>query len=287
LRFLVVSFNYRGCNLLFFKLTRTILTHLALIVFLLFQALLVLIIGDWLGVKGRFEFSLPLLLFLFFLIGVGGQYVFLRLIGKWTVREEADKFLIDRAKGSRGGGWRRSATRWLVWMPAVAVLIVSLFLPETLALGSHIMHRGAGRLIGYQVSLPIDWLILLHDYEPSHTWSVLIAAKVPGVLRSGLSCYWRKTCPTSHMDFYGTHAGDSTFYLPPDDTIASKRRLPFAHRNITCLEFVPWHVRGADNPPLQSIKCFTPTKEFSATLGGDKSNIGGFYETLQRIKSTE
>ena len=68
--------------------------------------------------------------------------------------------------------------------------IAFLFFPETWAVVSHLSHPGSGRLLGYRVSIPANWVVLIDepDIGSSHTWSSVAAFHSKGVLTSGRDC---------------------------------------------------------------------------------------------------
>jgi hypothetical protein len=70
------------------------------------------------------------------------------------------------------------------------VIIAFLFFPETWAVVSHLSHPGSGRLLGYRVSIPANWVVLIDepDIGGSHTWSSVAAINSKGVLTSGRDC---------------------------------------------------------------------------------------------------
>jgi hypothetical protein len=236
--------------------------------------------------------GIGLTLFLFLLIVIGGadSVAFQRITRERFIREQALKPLLNRTRKSNPGRgyWRKAARRWVVCIPILAAVTLSLFVPETLGMVSHLFHRGSGRLLGYRISIPIHWMIFGEgpDIDGTRTFSLVAAYQCKGVFRAGITSYWRRSPPASEMVFYGEPQGDPEFRMPPNDTIIATRTLPFANGTIICWEWIPRYVLG-ERDRLLSITCATSHRDFIASFGGDRGDAPDFYRTVQRVKKTQ
>lgn len=179
----------------------------------------------------------------------------------------------------------RIAKRSVIWLPIAIVMIAFLFFPETWAVVSHLSHPGSGRLLGYRVSIPVNWVVLTDepDIGSSHTWSSVAAFHSKGVLRAGASAYWRREPPIANMSFYAAPLGDRGPRLLPNDKIISIRTLPLG---IICSEYIPGWLREREHDDIRFIACTTPQNDFYGWFDGDKASLTDFYRTLEQVRQT-
>jgi hypothetical protein len=269
----------------FTSLTRTTLIYCGLALFLLLQVLLVVALLDWFEVSARV--GIAILFIALFLIGAGGQFGSLRIMRNRTDRHQAAKFLADREK-TQPRGFRKATQRWLVWLPSAVLLLISLFIPETLAVCSHFLHRGSGRLLGYRVHIPMDWAVVMDepDISPNHTWSVVAATKSIGLFRAGPLKYWRRCPPLADMASYGAPLGDSVWRTSTGAKITSTRKMLFGSSQITCVEYIPRYMRGSADAEIVFISCATERRHFMGSFSGDRSMADEFYRILQSARRT-
>ncbi len=207
------------------RILRRVLFFVAFTVYLLVQVMLVGVIPAyyWPSRTGFILFLVGLLL-----SGACGYIVHRRITRERYNYTEAEKWLTLRTRPCIDHTRRvKAAKRWAIWIPTAIVVIAFLFFPETWAIVSHLSHPGSGRLLGYRVSIPANWVVLTDepDIGSSHTWSSVAAFHSKGVLRAGAPAYWRReppiwlrehedddiqfiACATPQNDFYGWFDGD-------------------------------------------------------------------------------
>ena len=223
-----------------------------------------------------------------FLIGAFGYLAVRRIMRERYNHDEAEKWLALRKRPRVDLGRIRTAKRWAIWIPIAIVVIVGSLLPETWAVVSHLSHRNSGRLLGYRVSVPLDWVILMDESDTgNHVWSFVAAFHSKGVLRGGPAAYWRGNTPIANMAFYGAPLGDSVALLSENDKIVSTRTLVLASGTITmtCWEYVSRWSRGNQDEGV-SIRCATPRTDFFGWFYGARTSVPDFYRTLQTVKQT-
>jgi hypothetical protein len=94
------------------------------------------------------------------LIGAGSYIVFKRLTREREIRAEAERWLAERRHShSRQLNRRKTITRWAVWIPIATAVLVCVFFDETWALATHVFQPGSGKIIGYRVSIPRNWMV--------------------------------------------------------------------------------------------------------------------------------
>jgi hypothetical protein len=167
-------------------------------------------------------------------------------------------------------------------------MIAFLFFPETWAVVSHLSHPGSGRLLGYRVSIPANWVVLTDEPDIGNggTWSSVAAFHSKGVLRVGATAYWRREPPIANMSFYAAPLGDRGPRFLPNDKIISTRALPLGKGTIICSEYIPGWLRGRGDDDIHFIACTTPQNDFYGWFNGDEASIADFYRTLQNVRQT-
>jgi hypothetical protein len=221
-----------------------------------------------------------------FLIGAGSYLVFQRMTREEYLRTEAERWSAERRHPNpRQLKRRKTIKRWAVWIPTVTVVLACLFFDGIWAFSSHLLHPGRGRLIGYEVSIPLNWTIMYPDLGASRngTHSIVVAFRYSGLLRAGSGLYiGRPPFSVSTMNFRSTPAGDP-LATRPATTIISERTLPFGKGTVVCLEEVPprWMTSR------RYISCSTPTGDFSGRFNGGDGDASEFYRTLESVKLDE
>lgn len=105
---------------------------------------------------------------------------------KWT-RKEAEKWLALRRTQSEGAVHQCARIeRRTLWGPAVLVLLLFRFFPETAAIISHVFYGRSATVGPYRIEIPIAWTIV--DKDTSFL-SVLYAK---GIGREGFGPHWRE-----------------------------------------------------------------------------------------------
>jgi len=268
------------------RILRRVLFFVAFTAYLLVQVTLVGMIPAyyWPSRTGFILFLVGLLL-----IGASGYIAHRRITRERYNRTEAGKWLTFRARPRVDYSKRiKAAKRWVIWLPTAVVMIAFLFFPETWAVVSHLSHPRSGRLLGYRVSIPANWVVLTDepDIGSSHTWSSVAAFHSKGVLRAGATAYWRREPPIANMSFYAAPLGDRRPRFLLNDKIISTRTLPLGRGTITCSEYIPGWLREREDDDIQFIACTTPQNDFYGWFDGDKASVTGFYRTLQNVRQT-
>jgi hypothetical protein len=228
-----------------------------------------------------------------FAIGAGSYLVFQRMTRVEYILTESERWLAERHDADpRRSARRKWIRRWAVWIPAVSVLLAVLFLDQTWAVASHLFHPGSGKLIGYRISVPINWTV---DFgmpylSKDQTWSLVSAKRIRGTLRAVRDVYsGRKPgLVISEMAFYGASGEqvETNRHSPFGnyDTLISSRTSTFGKETIACSDYAPHyeHENG-----FREISCLTPKGDFSCFFSGEETDVPQFYRTLQSVTPTD
>jgi hypothetical protein len=170
-----------------------------------------------------------------------------------------------------------------VWIPTVTVVLVCARFDDAWAFASHLLHPGRGRLIEYEVSIPLRWTIQYSDLDAvgndAHT--LVVASRFRGVWRAGggRPLGQRPPFSVSTMNFHSTPGGDPLATMPAS-TIISERARPFGKDTIVWREEVRprWMETG------RYIGCSTPTGDFSGRFSGNDEDAAEFYRVIESVK---
>lgn len=228
-----------------------------------------------------------------FAIGAGSYLVFQRMTRAEYILAESERWLAERHAADSGRSKRRKRLRrWAVWLPAVSVLLAVLFLDQTWAIASHLFHPGSGKLIGYRISVPLNWTVGfgMPHLTRDQTWSFVSAQRIRGALGAGRDVYLgrKPSLVISEMAFYGASGRqvETNRHSPFGnyDTLISSRTSTFGKETITCSDYAPHyeHVNG-----FREISCLTPKGDFSCFFSGDETDVPQFYRTLQSVTPTD
>jgi len=218
-----------------------------------------------------------------FPIGAGNYLVFRRTTREDYLQAESEKWLAERRHPNPPHLKRRKRLkRWALWIPTVIVVLMCVFFDEAWPLASHMVHPESGRLIGYQVSIPLTWAVAFNTYRnEGDAHSIVVAQRYRGLLRAGSGLFVGRRPPfsISMMNFRSTPGGDP-FASKPDTPIISRLTLPFGKRAITCWEEPPpqWMI------VRRYILCSTPEGDFSGSFSGNDEDVSEFYRTLESTK---
>jgi hypothetical protein len=216
----------------------------------------------------------------------------IRKTGERSVETEAARWLSEREAGvsPRERKLRNLGISWSLWVPALTVLAVVLFLPETWGLVTHLRHPETSRLAGYHVSLPITWIVLSTEMDSATGRCVVGGIAGRGctsvrclLLRGDFSLfYWGlETEPYSQVRNGDNRHGAGR--MPPREPI-DKRVFKVGDSTLTCLEF------ATDYTPLEStafrIEC-SGSGRLHASFLGERRYLPVFYEMLGGIAKTE
>ncbi|MGH9734195.1 MAG: hypothetical protein ACRD8A_06370, partial [Candidatus Acidiferrales bacterium] len=173
---------------------------------------------------------------------------------KW-IRKEADKWLALRRTLSLGAVHQcEKIERRTLWGPAVLVLLLFLFFPETTAIISHIFHGRSATVGPYRIDIPIAWTI---TYEEPSLLSVLYAK---GIGREGFGPYWRQ----EQLQLMGFRAissdrrAEADWYFK-DAEIVSTRKLQIRNQVLTCYEVLRYRYPMGEivGPARINLECLT------------------------------
>jgi len=222
-----------------------------------------------------------------FLIGANSYFMFQRFTRAQYTLAESKRWLADRNKwNAHQIGRRNQIRRWIMWAPALSVLLFCLFLDETWPPTSHLFHPIAGRLAGYSVPVPLAWAIVLSEPDSnSHAYSSVWAFRSRRVFRGSIEFFLggRPSVSVSSMSFYGN---------PPSEDIQSPswrrdsklpiatRELPVGNTLLKCEEFAL--ANEQQNGQLE-IRCTTQRRELTG-FTGNQNDSAAFYRTVQNIK---
>jgi len=236
------------------------------------------------------SFVLGLVIFLLllgpFVIGAANYFLYRRIIREQYICSEAKKWLEERR--AENNSWtkrRRIVKRWAVWIPTVTVILICTFLDYTWAFASHLFHPAHGRLVGYEVSIPLTW-VLHPDLGTTHHGGryIVMASRFRGLWRasSGIYADDRPPFEVSTMNFRSTPGGNPTA-AKPVSTVVSERTFQVGKDMVTCREETPprWMMGS------RYIDCSTPTGNFSAGFSGNDTDAAEFYRVIESAKQRE
>jgi hypothetical protein len=168
------------------------------------------------------------------------------------------------------------------WIPTVTVILVCVFLDYTWPIATHLLAPGRGRLVGYEVPIPLTWSIAYFDLgRQNDANNVVVVERYRGLIKAGSGFYLghRRPFSTSNINFR-TFPGGHPVSAEPPTNIISVRVLPFAKGTIECHEDVlPWWMTSG-----HYIGCFTSTGDFSANFNGIDGDVAAFYQMLASVE---
>lgn len=217
-----------------------------------------------------------------FAIGANSYFLFQRITRVQYILSESEKWLTRRRECRQRTKHRKILRRWALWIPTLTVVLLCVFMDYTWAFTSHLFHFGSGKLIGYEVSIPLTWSIAYSDARTSdNTFSIVVAERYRGLIKagSGLNLGRRPPFSVSNMSFRSAPAGDELATRPGSEVI-SVQLVRFANDSIKCWEEVPprWMTSG------RYIDCSTVTGNFSAGFSGTDEDVAEFYRVLRSAK---
>lgn len=274
-------------------LIREVLFRSAFGICILIQMVLWALLAAGLAALFSSESSFPLGLAIFmvflgpFLIGAANYFIYHRIIREEYICTEAEKRLAERRAGANPWMKRRKfLKRWALWIPTVTVILICTFLDYTCAFASHLFYPGSGRLIGYEVSIPLTWTFQYGDLgttaNGAHSYAV--ASRFRGLWKAGSGLYigQRPFFSASTMNFYST-PDRNPLATKPTTPILSERNISIGQGTIVCREEVPprWMTSA------RYINCSTATGDFSGHFDGSDGDALEFYRTVESIKPTK
>jgi hypothetical protein len=181
----------------------------------------------------------------------------------------------------------RRIRRALLWLPCLFVVLGSLFVPEMVGVGSHLISNQTSILDKYRIRTPITWVV---GYSGENSLRALTA---PGMGRIGFRRYWHDEVPVSEMGFYPVfHPEEQLDKNVPlhSVTILEKRSFPFGNESLNCWDLIHHNkFVGAypTDPSIADIRCSSESEDFYAYFSGWRGDSEAFYRTLQRIATVK
>ena len=222
-----------------------------------------------------------------FPIGAANYFLYHRIIREEYICAEAEKWLAERRAGDNPWIKRRKILkRWAVWIPTVTAILVCTFLDYTWAFASHLFYPGSGRLIGYEVSIPLTWTFQYGDLgtTANGAHSYVVASRFRGLWKAGSGLYiGRKPFfSASTMNFYST-PDRNPLATKPTTPILAERNISIGQGTIVCREEVPPRCITS----ARYINCSTPTGDFSGHFDGSDGDASEFYRIVESVKPTK
>ena len=249
-------------------------------------------LSEWmfpLGHEASADILTALVSLIVLIAGVLGGFVWVAKCAiKRGVELEANRWLTERQSGAtqkecRG---RTRGVQIASCIPAVLVLSVFLFLPRVWAFVSHVELDGVGKLEGFEVSVPVHWIITDH-VRREDGWSfvdgiileqntfALLKGRSP---RLPLSAWYVSTEP---------YEKSKAAYSPHwNDQFIAKRVFELANESVICLEYPNSYIYGsAEGKELSAVhvQC-TSSGRLGGSYTGYRDNLQTFYQMLQGIQ---
>lgn len=209
---------------------------------------------------------------------------------RWSLQAEEVRWLADRKSGADPvrRKWRNRGIRFALCIPSTAVLLVFLFLPEIWGVFSHLSQPRSGNLPGYEVSIPVTWIVLRHENQTDgRSWVTGMAG-----------CCMVRNDPLfdsqSDLTFSGwdietepyieSDESMRTRWTPEDKDVISQRVFTIGSDQLTCFDYRSSYLHYGDfsEPSAASVRC-SDGKRLSASFSGKRSKIAAFYEMLSGI----
>lgn len=223
----------------------------------------------------------PLLLFGPVLVGITSYAIYQRVMGQRRIRADAERWLAYRSRHSAQRRTRKLlAPQMGVWIPTVLAGVVFLFLSESIGLATHMLNLRPAKLIGYEVSFPLTWIITGSSANGLQTWASAGAFDCRGPLRSGFQRYWPFNLRASAVDVITSTSGITSYRGSPGTPFSISSVLIGGQR-AQCKEYVEW-----GDEKLRTVECTTPKNEISVSFFGDRSNLAAFYRSLEFVRKT-
>jgi hypothetical protein len=224
-----------------------------------------------------------------FAIGAASYLVFQRLTRAQYVLAESERWRAERREADVSRiRRRRRLKRWTPWIPTVAVALACVFLDGTFALTSHLFRPGSFKLIGYRVSIPLNWMVgpNMPVENGAQSWSVATANRTNGMLRAGLDFYLRRKArfSVSEMAFYG--AAGSEIQTNRDSPFGADRLISshtdlFSGGEITCSEYAP----SQTDHDYREVGCSSSRGDFFCFVSGNDEDVAQFYRVLRDVQA--
>ncbi len=224
-----------------------------------------------------------------FWLGVLNYFIYKHLTQRRAVLQEAKRWLSERSRRTpqqRAKIVRRKQIG--IWIPAVLVMTVFLFLPEFFAVVTHVFRRGPAKLIGYEIAFPATWIPTGEVTDDTQTWAFASALDCRGPLRSRTGPYWFLNLRTSGV---GVVTWSSESAARRHNALRRNTNTPLSTRSVLlagdpaiCREYPHDYTDWAPTRNLRRIECSTSDERLFVSFDGDKADLPGFYRNLERIR---
>lgn len=216
-----------------------------------------------------------------------------RRISRYVIELESKRRLTEIQSGIAAPE-RKSRARaigWALWIPALLVLLIGLFLPEAIWIVGHMVRPSANTIGSYRIPVPAGWIIGglgLHD--SAHL-------SIGGVAMSGIGRHPREhiRLNRSSLSLWYVGVAEASQAQPsidanmPRGAINPQRRV-FKVRDgsVVCVEYgVPrpdseWYPM-VEVESRVSARCAGPGRLYS-TITGSATEIAAFYKMLQGVQ---
>jgi hypothetical protein len=214
----------------------------------------------------------------------------LRRLRRWSAESEAERWLAERQRGNATDErkWRNRGVRVALLVPATAVLLAFLFLPEVWGGLSHLKYRGLGNLSGYQVKVPEAWIVSYKENARSDGSSWVNGFTGRGIGRGGnpfrndALSYWR----VGTSSFNQSERTDYDRWPPTPGEIINRRTFALANERIECTDYWShqrWGLTQSEAAALAQVSCDS-TGRFRASFYGSRRQLPEFYGMLGQVK---
>ena len=258
----------------------------------------VLLVGLFLSAMLAVVLDSPYAFFAGLVASVGCFALVLRTTRKWKFEYDVEGERLEREERQlhpRRTKYTRAARRFLIWVPSTIAAFVLFFFP----VATHMMFCGAGRLVHYQVPVPLSWTIL-----PSFGAGRQFVTGFVGSTSSERYCimaFWKLRPYASLTFFWGPNPEAPFVFLHKRtdervnaSTDVSSRDFSLGRTTLTCWEYLPphhWRAWDLLPPGYWEVECETPTEErargFYASFSGRKEDIPSFYAVVSKVKQVD
>lgn len=214
--------------------------------------------------------------------------LFVQISSKWGINAEAERWLFERqtraALHKRAS--RNRAVKAAVCIPVLTVLLIFLFLPETLGLVSHVSQPRVAELSGYLLKIPWTWAV--NDYRvklpDGRSWVAGMAGR--GIARGTNPWRWDSmsgwTFGTKSYD--GSDEDVTSYALPKKYKVVEQRVFTIGNEQIVCIDYQPLYDWPTPDwyQMIAHVSCSGPGR-LSASLDGSRTQVRIFYNILTGV----
>jgi len=224
------------------------------------------------------------------MLGVVIALVFLvRSSGSWTAKAEAWRWLAERRAGTPQSDrlCRGHSIRFAVCIPILIVLPVFLFLPETWGVLTQVTRPSAHKISGYQVPVPLTWIVLNLWVGSDGTSSFSgVAGRGIGFGQNPLRYdalsawdFWTESTNKSDQDEFD--------WKIKEDDILGRQTVKAGTQELKCVDYwPPWGIGRSAAVNFAHVRC-SGNNRLHATFDGRRDLLPKFYQVLSSIKPSD